>query len=101
MRKSLPYLSQKRDTPDAGVSLFAVLQQLASEIFSSDQGSQGRARRRSGSYVAQAMTQANAELAQKARSHQRIISKNRSSHVSSLISINLLQISVTMLTTPW
>jgi len=37
----------------------------------------------------------------KAACHYRIISKKRSSHVSSLISMNLLQISVTMLMTPW
>ncbi len=43
----------------------------------------------------------NAEMAQKARSHYRIISKKRSSHVSSVISMNLLQMVESMFNTPW
>jgi hypothetical protein len=82
-------------------ALFAVLHPLAGEIFSSDQGSQGFRRRRGSATPHNDNPQANAELAEKARLHYRINSKNRSSQVSSLMSMNLLQISVTMLITPW
>ena len=75
-------------------------QLFASEIFSSDQG----AKEERGGVAAPRRTsddEGNAELAKKARSHQRIISKCLSSHVSSTISMNLLQIVLTMLITPW
>ncbi|GEM_PF-4041366 len=52
-------------------------------------------------YAAQPATKTYAAKAKKPRSSYRIISKWRSSHVSSTISMNLLQISVTMLITPW